>query len=193
MRRFISYFLNGLLVTVPIAFTAYIIYELFDFLDGLLDVFWPEGSKVPGMGLLVLVLVISLFGWLANTLIARPIKSWFERWLVKAPLIKTMYQAINDLVSAFVGKKKRFNQPVLIRLDPHSRTERLGFITDDSLEKFELNNDMVAVYIPHAYAFSGNLVIAHKDDITQLKVPASDFMKYIVSGGVSGLDDQADE
>ncbi|HCC31721.1 MAG TPA: hypothetical protein DEQ03_16975, partial [Marinilabiliales bacterium] len=60
-----------------------------------------------------------------------------------------------------------------------------GFITETDLSQLNVS-EKVAVYFPHAYAFSGELFIVPTDNITPIDVPAADVMKFIVSGGVSG-------
>jgi uncharacterized membrane protein len=47
--------------------------------------------------------------------------------------------------------------------------------------------DMVVVYFPHSYAFSGFHYFVHKENIRTLNIPGPVAMKFIVSGGVSGF------
>jgi len=181
LRRLLGYFLNGILFSVPLAITGFILFKLFVFFDGLI----PMENKFPGLGLLSLVFSLLLVGFLGSSLIARPIKNWFKRFLDRAPLIKTIYSAINDLVGAFVGQKKRFSRPVLVTLNKELGLERLGFVTDEDLEQICENEGKVAVYVPHSYAFSGDLLIISKSHIRPVHMNPSEAMKYIVSGGVS--------
>ena len=106
----------------------------------------------------------------------------------KAPIIKTVYTSVQDLVAAFVGQKKKFNQPVLVKLTKDSNLEKPGFITRESLDLLGIPKGKVAVYLPHSYAWSGNLFIVPEDQVTPLSISASEMMKFIVSGGVSSLE-----
>lgn len=185
----VGYFLRGLLFVVPAAVTVYVVVRLFRFIDGLLGAalgpYLPEYGVQPGLGVLVLVLVLTLLGVIASSVVTLPLTRAAGRALDKLPLIKTLYTAIKDLLSAFVGSEKRFDRPVLVKLDPNLAFERLGFITVSSLRDLGLDDDKVAVYLPHAYAWSGNLVIVPREQVTPLDVKPAEAMKFIVSAGVS--------
>lgn len=164
---------------MPVVLTIYAIYLVFNFLGGLL----PWENKV--FNILIIICFILLIGFIGSSVIANPVKSYFKDLLERAPLIKTIYEAIKDLLSAFVGEKKRFDKPVLVKVNKHSELEKLGFITDEDLSELGLPGGKVAVYLPHSYNFSGNLFIVPKENITPIDKPAKEVMKYIVSGGVS--------
>jgi uncharacterized membrane protein len=63
---------------------------------------------------------------------------------------------------------------------------QLGFITQPDLTDLGLQ-DMVVVYFPHSYAFSGFHYFVPKESIKPLNIPGPVAMKFIISGGVSGL------
>ena len=92
-----------------------------------------------------------------------------------------------DLFSAFVGKEKKFNHPVIVRVNLHSDLEKLGFVTEENLEMLK-ETDKVAVYFPHSYNFSGELFIVPKTHIRKLDVNSGDMMKFIVSAGLAGME-----
>ena len=179
INQILSYFFQGVLLIVPSVATVYVLYQLFVLIDSLIPI-----ELFPGSGILIIVTFLTLLGILANTIIVQPFTIFFANFLKRAPLIKVIYDAIKDLVSAFVGKKKSFNTPVLVRLSKDSTAEKLGFITSDDLTKLGIK-EKVAVYLPHSYAFSGNLYIIEKEFITPVNARSSDVMKFIVSGGVA--------
>lgn len=181
MNRFISYFFRGLLFIVPIALTMYIIILAISWLDSLIP------FQVPGLGMLTILGFITLIGYLASTLLAGPIFNLLEEVLVKVPLINIIYTSLKDLISAFVGDKKKFNQPVLVTMNPEFVIQKPGFITQKDLSQLGLVGQ-VAVYLPHSYNFSGNLYIVPAKYVVPINTAtSSDIMKFIVSGGVSGL------
>lgn len=189
-RKVIQYFFNGVLITVPLAVTGYILYQLFVFVDDL----WPFEKSIPGIGILMLLAILTMIGALGTTLIAIPFKNWFNQFIERAPLIKTIYKAINDLVGAFVGQKRRFTKPVLVMVDSTLKLERIGFITDEDLAELGNREGKVAVYVPHSYAWSGNLIVIPAEHVTPIESSgASDVMKYIISGGVSDLESKEKE
>jgi uncharacterized membrane protein len=184
-----GYFLRGLLFVVPTAVTLYVVIQLFLFIDGLLvravGPYLPIQEIGPGLGILVLILFITLLGIITSSVIAQQLQRLIGRALDKVPLLKTIYSAIKDLLSAFVGKEKRFEQPVLVRLGRELEIERIGFLTKPSLAEIGLNAEKVAVYLPHAYAWSGNLVIVPRSLVTPLNIKPAEAMKFILSGGVA--------
>jgi uncharacterized membrane protein len=184
MKKLLAYFLQGLLYTVPIAATVYVVYEAIVLIDGIIPL------KVPGLGILILLIVITLIGMLGSTLIVQQIFS-LERLLDRIPLIKIIYTSVKDLLSAFVGKKKRFTEPVLVRME--SNVERFGFITQTDLTDLGISADKIGVYIPFSYAVTGNLIIVPKNCVTPIDANSADIMKFIISGGVTELDEHDDE
>ncbi|MEP0368318.1 MAG: DUF502 domain-containing protein [Cyclobacteriaceae bacterium] len=179
MHPVINYFFRGLLLVVPIGLTLYIISAMVVWVDGLIPI------KVPGIGILTVLLATTGLGYLANSFIAKPFFDSINKALQKIPLVGFIYTSINDLAMAFVGDKKKFDQPVLVPFDEHGRLLKPGFITQTDLEEIGLPG-MVSVYLPHSYNFSGNLFLIDKSKLILLKGKNTDIMKYIVSGGVSG-------
>lgn len=187
IKRVIYYFLQGILLTTPIAITVYIIFILLEKIDSIIP------FDIPGLGLLTLFSILTIVGYLGSQFISFPISKIFEKLLDKAPLIKTIYSSIKDLVSAFVGKEKRFNQPVLVKLSKDSNLQRFGFITREDLSHFGLPETKVAVYFPHSYAWSGNLMIVERENVVPVQAKPAEIMKLIVSGGVSSTIEIQDE
>ncbi len=182
MKKIINYFLQGLLYIVPISVTLYVVYWTFQKIDGILP------FQFPGLGLIVIIALITFIGFAGSVIIASPINSFFQRLLRKAPLLKTIYSSMKDLMSTFVGKKKGFNQAVLIKLYENSNIERLGFITNENLSSLGIKGGKILVYLPHSYAFSGQLFVVEKSYITPIDKPSSEIMKLIVSGGVTEIE-----
>jgi uncharacterized membrane protein len=181
MKRLISYFLQGLLFIVPIAVTLFVLYKVFILVDGILP------FDVPGLGLLIILGIITLTGLVGSTIVARPIVGYFEKLINKAPLVKIIYSAVKDLMSGFLGTKKSFDKPVLVKLSADANIYKLGFVTNDDLTELGVGPGMVSVYLPHSYAWSGNQFIVSKECVTPLKVSPATVMKFIVSGGVSNV------
>lgn len=190
MKKLINYFLQGLLYIAPIGITVYIIYVVFNFADNILKPIIQKYLHVdiPGLGIAFIIVILVLIGIIGQTIIARPFQYLFKRFIDKTPLLKVIYSAFNDLFSAFVGKGKKFNKPVLVLVNPISNLEKLGFLTEEDLSR--LNEiDKAAVYFPHSYNFSGELFIVPKQHIKPVDINSAEVMKFIVSAGVSGWDD----
>lgn len=187
------YFIKGLLVVVPIGLALFLIYWAVSSIDkalNLSDVLGvdKEGKHIyiPGLGILNVVVVILIAGILVTNVITDPIKRWFNRWLNRLPLIKFLYSSIKDLTEAFVGEEKKFNEPVLVEVNEFG-LKKIGFIVQKDLAALNLPGE-VAVYLPYSYSFAGQVVIIAADKVKPIDKSAADMMKFVISGGVSGLD-----
>jgi uncharacterized membrane protein len=186
MKRIIRYFIQGLVLIGPAFITLYIIFVVFTFLDQKIQSFFEAylPFPIPGLGIIVLLVLIAFLGFLGQSIIFRPVELLIDRLLKNAPLVKVLYSAIRDLLSAFVGKERKFNQPVLVRVNTISDLEKIGFLTTEDLTDLGIK-DKVAVYFPHSYNFSGEMFIVPREHIKPLNISSTDAMKFIISGGVT--------
>ena len=136
----LGYFLRGLLLLVPITLMVWAIWQSLAYLDSIIK------TDIPGLGLLILLGIIVLTGWLGSTFLYQPIANLGEDLLQRIPFLQHLG----------VGPEK------------------------------------VAVYLPHAFNWSGNLFIVPKANLTILDARAADVMKFVVSGGVSQVDDEGE-
>lgn len=198
--RILYFFFQGLVVLAPIVITAWTVVSLFNFIDdilpNLLHVLFPDfvvldargyPKKVPGLGFLVVVMLVLMVGYVSSTFIVGKLLQWFDNILERTPGIKIIYSTVKDFLEAFAGNKRKFNQPVLVSIEA-ADVWRIGFITQQSMVNFGLK-DHVAVYVPHSYAFSGVTYLVKQDRIRQVDdVSSADAMKFIVSGGVTEVE-----
>ena len=172
-------FFEGLLILVPVGVTVTVAVYVVGFIDGWLHI------PIPGLGFLVTVGLITLTGRFASNVFVQKVIDITERLLTRAPLVKLVYTSIKDLIAAFMGEKKRFDQPVIVTLTPGGHAEAIGFVTRSSMEFIGLL-DHVAVYFPQSYNFAGNLLVFPKDQVRPLEAESSEIMAFLVSGGVAG-------
>ncbi len=188
MKRFLKYFLRGLLVFVPVGLTIFILVYVFSSMDTLFSKLMPSiqyTSLRLLVGLLVTIGGIFLIGLFASNFVGKKLFGLLDKVFTNVPLIKMLYSAIKDLVEAFAGEKKKFDKPVLVTLGTSSNAKIIGFMTRESLDNFGLK-DHVAVYLPQSYNFAGNVLIFPKEAVKPLDIESSEVMTFIVSGGVAG-------
>lgn len=194
MKRIIRYFFQGLLVITPLALTVYAIYFVFHFIANLFNSLMNLAKRFEYLPIeapfiiyvaldLILLVVI---GYLTSGFITKTIFNWYQRLIFKIPFIRIIYSSLKGLTSAFVGQKRKFDQPVLVKLNP-SDLERVGFLVQDNLSKLNIEGK-VAVYLPGSYGVSGNLVIAPAQNVTPLDTTGLDAMNFIISGGIADLE-----
>jgi uncharacterized membrane protein len=179
MNELTRNFFEGLFLLVPLVVTAVVVFKVFEIIDGWLNI------PIPGLGFVITLILITLAGRLASNVFFQGALGSLENLLSRTPFIKLVYTSLKDLIEAFMGEKKRFDQPVVVTLFPGGHTKALGFVTRKNMEMFGLTDHM-AVYFPQAYNFAGHLLVFSKDQVQPLDAESSEVMAFIVSGGVSG-------
>ena len=185
LQRLMTYFVRGLLVVAPAAVTVYVIYLVFVTIDGWINVERLLDRRIPGVGVLITLVGITLVGVLATNLATRWLFQRVDRLFRRMPLVQLVYTSLKDLIGAFVGDQKRFDRPVLVLPAEGSSLMLVGFLTRDDLGPLGLP-DCAAVYVPQSYNFAGNVVVVPRARIRPVQQPSSAMMAFIVSGGVSG-------
>ena len=183
MRRLAYYFLQGLIFLVPIILTVWAAGTAFLAIDDRVRTL--IGSPIPGLGFLLMLVGVTVFGFLASNFFTRRLLELVERLLDRLPLLKLLHTSLKDLMSAFVGEKRRFNKPVLVDLDPGGHVKAMGFVTRETMARFG-HPDNVGVYFPQAYNFAGQLVVVPASAVKPVDADAAEVMAFIVSGGVTG-------
>jgi len=189
MSKLIRYFFQGLLLLSPLAITIYAIVVSLEFIDGLLIQYLTDwiGFKIPGLGLIIILAFITFIGIIGSSILIKPILNSLDKIISQAPLVKIIYTSIKDFMNAFVGKDKKFTEPVLVKVNKDSELEKLGFITQHDLTALGIEAGKVAVYLPHSYNFSGNLFIVPASNIKPLNANSAEIMKFIVTAGVTAI------
>ena len=181
MKALAKNFLNGCLVLVPALATLYAVYVVFVKIDGLL------GLRVPGLGFLVTVALITAVGALARNVVGRRLIGLPDRVLTQLPLVKLIYTSLRDFMAALVGERKSFDRPVVVSLSADGALKAFGFITRDDLSPFGLDGH-VAVYFPQSLNFAGQLALLPRARVQPIDIAASQLLPFIVSGGIAGAE-----
>ncbi len=190
MRKFatliLKYFLQGIIIVSPLAVTIWAAYSVFDIID--------SSTQIPhlprGVGFVIVVSSLVLIGWLGSTFfIWKLLINFFDNVLERTPFLKFIYGSVKDVVESFMGDKKKFSKPVLVKIRTNPEVFQIGFITQKDLSKLGFV-DKVAVYLPHSYAVSGVLVIVDNENVSSLDMNPGDAMKMAVSGGMTGYHDE---
>jgi uncharacterized membrane protein len=201
LSAFAQLFFQGVVLLAPIGVTIWVVVSLFNwvdnFLPNLLNVLFPvkfaavngQIPKVTGLGFVVAIGLVLLVGWLSSLFFVERLVSIFDKVLEKTPGIKIIYSSVKDFLEAFAGNKKKFDVPVLVNVDA-AEVWRIGFITQENAVHFGMN-EYLTVYVPHSYAISGITYIVPPTKIKKLPkgISASEAMKYVVSGGVTTMEE----
>lgn len=189
----LNYFFKGLIIVVPLGAAAYLMFWAVSAVDNALnlsDILWvgKDGKPryIPGLGILNVIVIIMIAGVLVTNVITDPIKVWFNRWINRLPFFNFLYSSIKDLTEAFVGDEKKFTEAVIVQVNEFG-LKKVGFLVQKDLSKLGLPGE-VAVYFPYSYSFAGQVVIIPADKVKPVDKNSADMMKFVISGGVSGLD-----
>ena len=196
-KKLLRYFVQGLIIIAPIAITIFAVTSLFKFIDSILPnlvhkIFpnvvgtYEDGTpkSIPGLGFIVVILVVLLVGYVSSSFIFSRIVDIFDRVLEKTPGIKIIYTTVKDFFEAFAGEKKKFNKPVLVNLHLEN-VWQIGFVTQEDLSEFGLN-EHVAVYVPFSFSIAGQLFFLPMSKVKRVDdISSTEAMKFAISGGVT--------
>jgi uncharacterized membrane protein len=184
MARLFNYFLRGLVVVVPLALTLYVCVVIFTTIDSWL------GLPIRGVGFLLAVVLITLVGGLASSLVTRSLLGAVEGMFERLPFVRLLYSSAKDMLNAFVGEKRRFDKPVLVALSEDRAVRVLAFLTSDSLASLGVANS-VTVYMPQSYGFAGHILVVPADRVQRIDADAAAVMAFIISGGVTQVEQRS--
>lgn len=184
MARLFNFFLRGLVVVVPLALTLYVCIAIFTTIDSWL------GLPIRGVGFLLAVVLITVVGALASSLVTRSLLGAVDRLFERLPFVRLLYSSAKDMLNAFVGEKRRFDKPVLVSLSEDGAVRVLAFLTSDSLASLGVAN-AVTVYMPQSYGFAGHILVVPAGRVQRIDADAAAVMAFIISGGVTQVEQRS--
>ncbi|MFZ9661898.1 MAG: DUF502 domain-containing protein [Chitinophagaceae bacterium] len=201
LKKLLNLFFQGLIILAPIVITTWAVVSLFTFIDSILpnliSTLFPTlvnndhgmiPNRYPGLGFVLVIVVVILVGYISSSFIFSKLVYLFDLLLERTPGVKIIYTTVKDFFEAFAGNKRKFNKAVLVAIES-PEIWQIGFVTQDDVHQFGLP-EHVAVYIPHAYAFSGRLYFVKPERIKPLDhVNAAEAMKFSISGGVADAEE----
>ena len=196
-RRIRNIFLTGLLVTLPIALTAFILIFLFKNLDALSPTFtrWlillgaplPDGYRVPFLGVIITFLIILLVGALTTNIFGNKLLHLWERIIEKIPFVRRIYTGTKQVVKSIAtADTKSFRKVVLIEF-PRKGIHAIGFITGKTRGELKhlTSENHFNVFVPTTpNPTSGFLIFADSGEVIELDMTIEEGVKYVISGGI---------
>ncbi|MGZ8224515.1 MAG: DUF502 domain-containing protein [Methylobacter sp.] len=185
-------FLKGLIAIIPLALTLYLLFWLAATaelaLGNIFKFFFPDSWYIKGLGFVLGLAVVFVFGQFLESQAFRRWFTNFEELVIQIPVVKTIYTAIRDFISLFSGEQKgKFKQVVLVKV-PDGNGQQIGFITVADSKEFStfIADDQVAVFLPFSYQMGGNTVIVSREDVIDIDMSAEDALRFIATAGVIG-------
>ena len=181
--------MRGLKVTIPLLLTFFVIYWVFNtietFFGDMLKPIIPARFYFKGLGAILGILFIFLIGLVVNAWIVKKFNDLTDRLMAKIPLVKTIYQALQDLIGMLDNNKDTFGAPVMIDFQG---IKLLGFVTCTELDGLHLDDpgkENIAVYFPLSYQIGGYTLILPRSRVTPMTVNTQDMMKFLLTAGMT--------
>jgi uncharacterized membrane protein len=185
-----GYFFRGLITLLPLLVTVWLLMTMFNFLDGILGTALTMiiGRRIPGLGLVVIILLVFLVGFFATYIIGARLFKFGEELLFRVPIVKSIYSAvkqINDVL--FMQKSADEYRRACIVEYPRKGIWSIGFVTSDAALEIEAKakEKMINVFVANTPTpATGFLIMVPARDVILLDMKIDDAFKYVVSGGV---------
>jgi uncharacterized membrane protein len=152
--------------------------------------FRPEtllGFRIPGLGAGLAFLIVLLTGVLAANLAGRRLVVWYESWLNRIPIVRTVYGGVKKFADVVFSDSGSSFKKVLLVEYPRRGVYRIGFQTSDSAREIQavMGPSIVTVFVPVSpNAASGFMVFVPSDDVIELSMTVEEALKMIISLGV---------
>lgn len=185
MTKLSRYFINGLIVMIPIAITALFVLQLLQFTEGLLGRHLPSAVQFPGSGLLTMLLLILAVGWLSSTWVLKKLLALGERILGSIPILKFIYNSVKQLSTAVFESSHLFSNAVLVPF-PHQDSRVLGFVTGELSKPLRehLAEESVCVFVPMSLNMTAGFnIMVPKKDIIPIDITSESALQYVLTAG----------
>jgi uncharacterized membrane protein len=200
MRKILTLTMSGLVTVLPLALTVYVIWWLVHTVEELLrralialGIVSPE-HYWPGLGLIAGFLLLLAVGGLVNAYAGRILLGWWDDFLGRIPVVKTLYGGFRDVVSLLPsgsGEKRDLQRVVLARF---GGIHAIGFVTREDVPAVLLphgGNEWVTVYFPMSYAFGGYTMYLARELIQPLDISVEDAMRLAITAGLTAAGGRA--
>ena len=199
--RMRGYFFAGILITAPIGISLWIAWGIINFFDNnvvslLPHKYNPESYlpvQIPGLGLVLTILTLTIIGWLAAGLMGRWVVRMTENLMARMPVISNIYGAIKQIMETVLSQKSNSFRYVVLFEYPRKGIWTMGFVTGTT--KGEVQNvidvEMINVFVPTTpNPTSGFLLFVPKSDLHYLSMSPEEGFKMLVSTGIVTPADQ---
>ena len=189
-----KYIIAGLLVWLPFAATIVIVKLVIDLLDKTILLLPPEfhpatvlGFSIPGFGIILAISILLLTGMLAANLLGRRLVEFWEAVLNRIPLVRSIYSSVKQISTTILDPRGKSFRKVVMLQYPRKGIWSIGFLTNEnvSTDIEGIDEELVAVFVPTTpNPTSGFIIMAPREDITELDLTVEEGFKFIISMGV---------
>ena len=181
-RRLIA----GFFVVVPLFVTVASLIWLFNVVDGLTTPFYDEllGRRIPGLGVTSTLAALVLVGTVATNVIGKRVLQRGESYLLRIPLVRTIYAPVKQLVVAFSPDNEYgFKRVVIVE---GKQGLALGFLTREFVvDRGHGAEALLAVYVPTNHLYLGDIVICEPERAVFPEISVKEGIRIVLTGGMA--------
>ena len=188
-KRIRTYLATGLFVILPAFITGYIFWLVFTFTDNLMGSLLEDliGRRIPGLGLLALLLLFLLAGMIAANYLGKRVIRWTENLLARVPVIGGIYGTTRQFAEALSSPERGVFRRVVMVEYPRAGIYTLGFLTGEAPWALEqiCGKKLVNVFIPTPpNPTTGFLIHVPVEDVAYPSMTVEEGIKFAISAGV---------
>ncbi len=195
--RIRNYFLTGLVVAGPIAITFYLTWWFVNWVDGFVRPFVPVDYRpetylpfgIPGSGLVVAFVALTLLGFLTANLIGRTLVDLGEKLLGRMPVVRAIYRGLKQVFETlFSGSGSSFRTVGLVEFPSPGMWSIVLISQAPSVEiaaSIPGTEEHMSVFLPCApNPTTGFFFYVPKSKVIVIDMSAEDAATLIMSAGV---------
>lgn len=195
--RLRNYFLTGLIFTGPIAITLYITWWAINLVDRWVKPlvpgrYLPETYlpfPIPGFGLVIAFLGLTLIGFLTANLIGRGLTDLGELLLARMPVVRGLYRGVKQVFETLFSTSGTSFRTVGMVQFPTPGTWSIVFIAAPASPELQAPlpeaGDYVGVFLPCTpNPTTGFFFYLPRRDVIELAISVDDAAKLVMSAGL---------
>lgn len=196
--RIRGYFLTGLVVTGPLAFTAWLSWWFINMIDGWVKpfvprAFWPETYlpfPIPGFGLVILLFSLTVLGFLTANLVGRTMLDLGENLLDRMPVVRGIYKSAKQIFETIFSQSGTSFRRVGLIEYPGPGLWSIVFISSPPTGDIAANlpggeDEQVGVFLPCApNPTTGFFFYVAKSKLVEIQTSVDDAFKIVLSLGL---------
>jgi len=195
--RIRTYFLTGLVVAGPVAITIYLVWSFVTWVDDLVRPFIPFAYrpetylpvKIPGFGLIIAFVALTLLGFLTANLIGRTLVEAGEALLGRMPIVRPIYRGLKQVFETLFSKSGSTFRKVGLVEFPAPGMWSLVFLSSppgsDITAQLPTQEEHVSVFMPCTpNPTTGFFFYVPRREIIELDIPVEAAAKLIMTAGM---------
>ncbi|MEM9138628.1 MAG: DUF502 domain-containing protein [Pseudomonadota bacterium] len=189
-------FLTGLIIVAPVVITIYLTWTIITFVDDRVvplvpEIYTPEfylDTEIPGFGLFIFVIFTTLVGYFTKNLFGRQLVRMVEGWVDRMPIIRTIYNALKQLVETILNQSNTSFQKACLVEYPRKGIWAVAFVSTDAKGEVPAkvgHPHLVSVFLPTTpNPTSGFLLFVPAEDVVELDMSVEEAAKLVISAGL---------